>query len=475
MKNIILRKNNGEDLDFNKMQATLEDLREFLAEDVRPGDEGWRKNFERILAFQAEDGSFGLIEPSNAPADARVEFYYTPTYICAAIMMKAFMADESLIGQAREHALKGALRASAGRKLRGHGYDAEAGCLDAMQIFIRGGVKKFLMLHPEICPEFTRIVEGIVDGCRERITKGDFIVGWNEDRKADISGIVEHFDTYRVFVYGTLLTGESNHDHYLKDEWLEGKAVISGYDMYDLGAYPGIVEGKGRVKGELYRVGKEVLKNLDRLEGEGSLYIRRSELVTKENGEAIAAFVYVYNNSIEGMEWIPEADQPYSAHSAHEDRVWYVAYGSNMEHQHLMRYIDDEPIAKENFQIPFNMYFRNSSGRWSGKGVSFLDVSCPGDARGVAYLIPKKDFEDLCCQENGGAAPEHSNGWYDTVVDLGLFKGIRAYTITNGQTGNYNRPSTRYLEVLADGLAENYPDMTAGEITGYLFRCERRN
>lgn len=475
MKNIILSKNDGKAANINDLQAMLNSLMEFLAEDAKPNDDGWKQSFKAVIGFQNEDGSFGLVDPSKASSDERVEYYYTPTYLCAAIMMKAFMADESLLVDAREHALRDALKASSGRNLRGHGYDAEAGCLDAMQILIRGGVKEFLMLHPDICPEFTEMVERTVDGYRERISKGNFLVGWNENREADIREIVEHFDTCSVFVYGTLLTGEPNHGHYLDDEWLEGNAILSGYDLYDLGSYPGIVSGKGNVKGELYKVDREALNNLDYLEREGSLYIRRGEVVAKENGEAAVAFVYVYNHSVDGMEWIPEEEQPYSTSRVHEDRVWYVAYGSNMEQKHLMRYIDEAPIAKENFRIPYDMYFRNSSPRWEGMGVSFLDINKPGSAKGVAYLIPRDDFESLCCQENGGVEPEYSNGWYDTVVDLGLFKGIEAYTITNGKTGNYNQPATEYIEVLAEGLAENYPDMTAGEIIRYLLRCEGRS
>lgn len=41
-----------------------------------------------------------------------------------------------------------------------------------------------------------------------------------------------------VFVYGTLLSGQSNHDSYLGDAGISGEAEIAGYYLYDMGSYP---------------------------------------------------------------------------------------------------------------------------------------------------------------------------------------------------------------------------------------------
>ena len=51
-----------------------------------------------------------------------------------------------------------------------------------------------------------------------------------------------------------------------------GDGVIDGYQMYDLGSYPGVVEGKGIVQGEVYQITGETEKRLDDLENEGNLY-----------------------------------------------------------------------------------------------------------------------------------------------------------------------------------------------------------
>lgn len=127
--------------------------------------------------------------------------------------------------------------------------------------------------------------------------------------------------TSNVFVYGTLLKGERNHNYFLHDSTCLGTATLSGYDMYDLGTYPGIVSGSGRVKGEVYEVSEETLRGLDYLEGEGSLYIRKQAEVTTEKGEVILAYIYVYNHSISGYKRIPENLQPYTADWENRDQA----------------------------------------------------------------------------------------------------------------------------------------------------------
>ena len=122
--------------------------------------------------------------------------------------------------------------------------------------------------------------------------------------------------------------------------------------------------------------------------------------------------------------------------------------------------------------VDVDMYFRNSSGSWGGKGVSFLDTSQPGHALGVAYLITREQFEHVACQENGGCPPEYSS-WYNTKVSLGSLDGCEAFTITNDSVTNFNDPSEEYLKTLHRGIAEHYPEMHNEEIDRYLTNCIR--
>ena len=102
-----------------------------------------------------------------------------------------------------------------------------------------------------------------------------------------------------VFVYGTLMRNQRNHG-YLEEATYIGDGSLEGYGIYDLGRYPGIIEGHGTVYGEGYQVTKETEKRVDYLEEEGDLYLKKPEMVRLDNGETVLAMVYVYNKSVFG-------------------------------------------------------------------------------------------------------------------------------------------------------------------------------
>lgn len=96
-----------------------------------------------------------------------------------------------------------------------------------------------------------------------------------------------------VFTYGTLLKGERNH-HLINDEDFVSEGYVLGFKMFNLGTYPGITAGDGKVLGELYLVDDNLLAQMDELEEEGSLYIRKKVIVYTSSKE-YEAFIYVYN------------------------------------------------------------------------------------------------------------------------------------------------------------------------------------
>ena len=99
----------------------------------------------------------------------------------------------------------------------------------------------------------------------------------------------------KVFVYGTLMRGHINHSYYLSKSKFLGEAELSGYAMYSVSSFPGIVtEPSEKIKGEVYSVDAETLRKLDSLEGEGSLYIRKMVDI-QLNNETIQGFVYIWN------------------------------------------------------------------------------------------------------------------------------------------------------------------------------------
>ena len=108
--------------------------------------------------------------------------------------------------------------------------------------------------------------------------------------------------TTRVFVYGTLKSGLSNHG------WLRGQKLLATtktaacYRMFDLGGYPGMVESAQglAIQGEVWEVDAAALQQLDVLEGvaEGEYALLPVKLSPDwQGGEAKT---YLYQRSIAG-------------------------------------------------------------------------------------------------------------------------------------------------------------------------------
>lgn len=474
-----LRLNKQSKPDFDELSRMIADLGDFLDATPDFADREWISNLDVIIDFQDDDGSFKLFDSYEIPSDARVDFCYVPTYICTAALMKAYLTSpDEFTGKAKS-ALEKGLENSCARKLRGHGYEAFRGQIEALKLFMKAGLNEFLDLYSDLCPEFSEMIGGIISSFKDMERDERFTGSWGESYESEIKEVNEYFSRRKVFVYGTLMKGESNHQYLEKSRCL-GKATVEGYDMYDVGWYPAIIPGDSLIVGELYSVSLEDVPSIDRLEGEGSLYAKRCETVTLSDGSRTVASVYVFLGDVSGLKRIPAWGEEY---------VWYVSYGSNMLYERFMCYIaggsynssryhppcedTTSPVAVKAVDLPYSMYFGNVSGSWHGSGVSFLDVTGPGNALGVAYLITEKQFEHVCRRENDGREPEHGYSWYEDVVDLGEMDGFKVMTVTNRDLRDYNEPSSEYLETLTVGIGQNWPEMSEDEIRDYLESCIR--
>lgn len=110
----------------------------------------------------------------------------------------------------------------------------------------------------------------------------------------------------RLFVYGTLRTGQSNH-HLLRQATKLGPCqLISGYLLYDLGRYPGARKSTSShtpLVGEVYEVDSNTFAALDLLEEYPEVYTR--ELVDTEYG---VAWIYLYSLSVTEFPLIRNGD-----------------------------------------------------------------------------------------------------------------------------------------------------------------------
>jgi gamma-glutamylcyclotransferase (GGCT)/AIG2-like uncharacterized protein YtfP len=105
---------------------------------------------------------------------------------------------------------------------------------------------------------------------------------------------------HRVFVYGTLRRGQSNHALLETSRFIGEAATLSSYWMITTGVFPIVLDAVSAdfgfpalsVAGEIYHVDDAALKQLDRLEREGVAYDRKVTDVY-EAGHKVKAHIYV--------------------------------------------------------------------------------------------------------------------------------------------------------------------------------------
>lgn len=102
----------------------------------------------------------------------------------------------------------------------------------------------------------------------------------------------------RLFVYGTLMPGYGNHRRIFEHVRSARPGAIQGI-LIDLGAFPALIHGEGRVKGILLEVDAEALRITDfiegyRADGGRSLYVREMTEVDVGDGSAVYAWTYFF-------------------------------------------------------------------------------------------------------------------------------------------------------------------------------------
>ena len=124
-----------------------------------------------------------------------------------------------------------------------------------------------------------------------------------------------------LFVYGTLRPAFAPARMKPLTERFEliGKATATG-KLYDLGDYPGAtLEQDGLIVGEVVELPEDgaVLAALDFYEGYDpldeaqSLFVRQRYTAKLVDGRTVECWIYVYQQDLQGAEWIPSGD--YSA------------------------------------------------------------------------------------------------------------------------------------------------------------------
>jgi hypothetical protein len=166
------------------------------------------------------------------------------------------------------------------------------------------------------------------------------------------------------------------------------------------------------------------------------------------------------------------------------ERLWYVAYGSNLLLERFRCYLaggrpvggnrtypgcrdGSDPRAIIATEIPGTLYFAGRSRMWGG-GMALYDARGTGMVAARAYLITVAQFSDVAAQEMRrapgvdldvtgiGVDGYHAlgPGFYETVVGIGCREGLSMMAITAGVRADQTLapPSRPYLRTIAAGL-----------------------
>ena len=98
----------------------------------------------------------------------------------------------------------------------------------------------------------------------------------------------------RMFVYGSLKRGHTNHTLMQDSRFLADATTQPAYDMLDFGYYPGVIaNGRYSIRGEVFTVSGDVLNVVDALEGHPIFYRRVRIPVITDTG-VFPAWMYLY-------------------------------------------------------------------------------------------------------------------------------------------------------------------------------------
>lgn len=105
-----------------------------------------------------------------------------------------------------------------------------------------------------------------------------------------------------VAVYGSLKRGFSNHFLLMNDysEYYTSGTTDSGYSMFSLGGFPGVVRDKesdNKIFIEIYKINSNILSNLDLLESNGSFYTRELINISLPKSEIMKCWMYLLPNN----------------------------------------------------------------------------------------------------------------------------------------------------------------------------------
>lgn len=167
-----------------------------------------------------------------------------------------------------------------------------------------------------------------------------------------------------------------------------------------------------------------------------------------------------------------------------DDYVWYACYGSNINIDRLMIYINGDengkyghtdgcrdktkPLEAKPYIFNCPIYFAKHSKRWNG-GVAFLDYENVGSSYGKIYKLKMSQFKDVLKQEYGSKS-------YNAIIYVDNYEDLPIFTFTaHPKREDLEPPSKEYCDVIKNGILETYSNLKTDDVENYFDRINNQS
>ena len=270
----------------------------------------------------------------------------------------------------------------------------------------------------------------------------------------------------QLFVYGTLRQNYGNHGFLKNAQFLGEAKTLDKFVMHCRGSIPFVSESQAisHIVGEVYEVDDNNLAAIDQLEGcypkrddsgefESSSWYTRKQVAIQFGGDNDAIYIWMYFNEQETQHPIISTgdykDREAMLHR--QDRVWYFAYGSNMDVARMLKRDAHFTRRVKGSVMGYRLLFNKIADSNPGYGFANI-VPEPGfEVVGILYEVNNDSLKQLDRYEGV------SGGHYfrsDMTVSLGGGNSVEAivYLAHPDKVQDGLLPTEAYMEHLYQGL-----------------------
>ncbi len=258
-----------------------------------------------------------------------------------------------------------------------------------------------------------------------------------------------------LFVYGLLRYGFSLHRELLGLHKLVAVGFVEGFEMFDLGGYPGVIKGFDVVWGEVYTVSPEELREIDGREGgyqRVKVNVNVAPLPDMKPDLVLEAWMYVWRGSVDYSRRIPGGD--YARYMNVDPVVPYFTYGRNLN---VARFLDTVGLGKIYAMAPARLrgYRRLFGVKCREGSCTALVKASDSEVHGAVYYLRRSSFDPLDRREG------HPHDYRRTVMPVEVLPwGRTVYAIVYDAVNK---------EALTDPDCRHVCDVVVGlRLHGYL-------